>query len=183
MVSEILNCYNTGTVASSAGAYNMAGILGGFERNSTANQLTIKNCYNSGAVTSTGTSAPSYSLIYYFCGGILGNVYTAGDDGSNVYTILKNCYNSGAVTGKYNYYGALIGMKCGYMTVGTSFEKCYYLSGTTHYGYNVTNQTGYLESVATFSASCMPSVLSVVGSGFKEDTGNINDGNPILSWQ
>ena len=45
-------------------------------------------------------------------------------------------------------------------------------------GQNVLDNSILVENI-----NDMPDILSIVGNEFKEDTNNINNGNPLLNWQ
>ena len=83
ITSTLTNCYNTGTVTHSGGAYAVGGIVG----NLNAKQIT--NCYNAGTVTGTG-----------YVGGIVG---TGNGD-------IVGCYNEGAIGGDDSRAGGIAGL-------------------------------------------------------------------------
>ena len=91
---------------------------------------------------------------------------------------MSNCYNIGKITfegGNIVRIGAILG------TGGESgnITNCSYLAGTAEKGMGTgTDVTSRIDNIED-----MPNILSILGSEFKEDTGNINKGYPILNWQ
>jgi hypothetical protein len=116
---------------------------------------TISNCYNAGAVNNTHNSY----------GGIAG---------SNEISVV-NCYNVGMVTGAGT--SAAIATSNG----GDSYVNCYWLETSADVG--VYNKT--LTEVTAKSSADMKTdgFAALLGGAFKRDTGNINNGYPVLSFQ
>ena len=117
--------------------------------------VTITNCYNTGAVTASGADG--------FAGGI-----SACGANSMLGASLTNCYNAGTVTA--------VGT-CGSLTAYKSqnVTNSYYLSGTCR---NATGTKGTAKTEAELKA-----LAPTLGEAFRSDTGSINNGYPILSWQ
>ena len=153
--ATIENCYNpSGTIVGS--------IRGG-------SIVDIRNCYSTGNLTNVK-------------GGIVG---TTGDRYSNLTTItLDNCYFKGRIDYSTSYnppvIDGLVGNKTDKTTITNSkyLEKSLYVNGELQPD---DENAATEEEMNTY----MKSVLEVVnGDGaFKEDTNNINNGYPILSWQ
>jgi len=89
-------------------------------------------------------------------------------------TTLRNCYNIGTVSGSYFSGGIVSAISSDgdpSRFLGTVTD-CYYLEGTT------------TDSNATAKTSNeLKSLVSTLGTAWKSDTNNINNGYPILSWQ
>jgi len=181
----ITKCYNTGEVTSTTSTtwtnidINVGGIAG-----HNASSGTITNSYNTGAIT--GTTSPSKNTAYV--GGITGRnsgtitncydtgtiidpftpyiTYLGGIAGYNTGT-LTNCYNTGELKSTSSYVKGIVGRN-----VSGTLTNCYYLTGTT------------ADSNATEKTSDELKVLApTLGTDWKTDTNNINNGYPILSWQ
>lgn len=134
---------------------NVGGIAGNDDGNS-----IIKDCYNIGSATGIADTSSS--------GGI------AGDVQNNSKVI--NCYSIGYITGN-----DLTGSIVGQLRISTNgkVENCYYLENTV----NGANETVIREEITVKTSEELKSMASTLGSAFKEDTNNINNGYPILSWQ
>ncbi len=172
--SIIINSYNLGSVQTQSSS------VGGITGN---NAGTIQNCYNSGTISSALDSA----------GGICGLL--SG--------IIENCYNTNVITATSNYSGGIAGMIystdeakiansysigpvisfnpshgiAGGITQGT-VENSYYLENSIN-GSN----TSYFVGIFMKSSSELVELAPTLGSAFKPDLDNINNGYPILYWQ
>ena len=118
-------------------------------------QVTITNCYNTGAVTASGADG--------FAGGI-----NACGANNLLGAALTNCYNAGSVQA-----AKMVGPLTAY--TGQSVSNSYYRSGTCP---NATGKKGTETTDAELKA-----LASALGEAFRSDTGSINNGYPILSWQ
>ncbi len=133
--TEIENCYNTGTIASTGDNYSVGGICG---LNSGS---IILNCYNTGTVSvvSTGTNGVSAGGICGYSYGGIENSYNTGSisaesDSSYVrvggicgdsYGEIENCYNTGSISAKSNPYAAYAGGICGNSEWTAKMNRCY----------------------------------------------------------
>ena len=175
--SKIINCYNTSNVSTSN---NYIGGIAGFIKDNTI----IKNCYNNGNIRSTEGSN---------IGGIVGGL----DSG-----VISNCYNTGMVEGEYvggisgGVYNKALIENCytvGDLKTGGSLalsincasnklvilKNNYYLQGSV----NESNDIYPQEECKCKSREEMMSLYNVLGTSFREDKSNINNGYPILYWQ
>lgn len=167
--ASALNCYNNGSITVNAEGEGVDWLVGGITGylNNKTNNL-IENCYNCVDLNITGT---------------VKTVYLGGIIGQNRKTVRK-CYNVGNVvsnvtlTGTYNNVGGIVGIN----SYGGVIEDSCYLSTTATTGVGRAIGTAPVITSAD-SLSDMPTVLEIVGATFKEDTNNINDGYPILTWQ
>ena len=191
--ASISNCYNktnVNAVMSSSKELNVGGILGG------GVNLPINNCYNIGNISATHNSTGQIHV-----GGILalgngriskcynigkingkmtsGTPRTGGVIGAYSTGDVDYCCNIGNITYEgtsAKYVGTLLGL-----TEGT-LSNSYALTNATLNGigrnYSSTSEPTKVNTVAE-----MPTVLEIVGNGFKADTNNINNGYPILNWQ
>ena len=154
----ITNCVNMGKMKYTGGSY--------FEQTiGSCNQPvgTVTNCYNLGQIKGSRPNSEPY------VGGVVGTLVTG--------TIENSC-NSGTVLyeGLSNkYVGTLVGAANG--TVIT----CYSLSNSELNGIG-RNYTGVDEPTKYDTIAEMPTVLSIVGGDFIEDTKNVNNGYPILKY-
>ena len=58
-----------------------------------------------------------------------------------------------------------------------------WLKGTADLAISNKGQNVLDNSILVDNINDMPNMLSIVGDGFKEDSNNINNGYPLLSWQ
>ena len=117
---------------------------------------SVESCYNTGSVTGTGSNV----------GGVVG----LGSQNSE----LLNSYNIGYVTTSNNNGGGVIGFN-----EATSVSNCYFLENTVNGG----NGNSTIDGVEIKSSEELKKLSKTLGSAFKEDSNNINEGYPILSWQ
>ena len=183
-IRKINSCYNTGNITAEN---NAGGIIGNASSNSDtsviysgriANNIftyDITNCYNRGSVTGNVS------------GGIVGYAYSANkyDDGINRITAnINNCYNTGDITGvsgqKEISVGAIIGNVREDVEGLTKVENCYYLSTITISGDNKNNY-GERKTAANMKSVDFVDLLNP--NEYAKDTGNINNGYPILNKQ
>jgi hypothetical protein len=164
---RVESCFNAATVIGTD-SKGVGGITG-----ANWNNPSIINCYNIGSVlTKYGT-------------GLAGGI--AGD---NEY-LVSNCYNAGQITSTHT--GANVGGIVGNIKYGFSppiVQDCYYNSELNDKGigyidtstYTVTNVEGKTaEEMKT--AEFVALLNGENGSAFVQDTNNINNGFPILTWQ
>ncbi len=171
---RIENCVNKANV--NADTNYVGGIVGYIPFGS--NRI-IQNCANLGNVT--GNSG---------VGGLVGYFYSV--------CTLKNCYNIGAVEAKVDKAGGI----AGYTYDSNAVISNCYTTGAVSAPQNVSpvigmmsqgkpdkNSIFYLDSLGTDSNGTsvtgaeLKAVPEALGSAFLADTGNINDGYPILDFQ
>lgn len=161
---SIENCFNAAAV-SGAQSKGVGGVAGA---NWTAGTVAIINCYNIGTVTTT------YST------GLAGGM--AGDNEN----LISGCYNAGQInaTQPAGWAGGIAGnLKGGSPTV----SDCYYNSDLNSKG--IGGGSGTVNNVAGKTTAEMKTAEFVAllnangGTAFAQDTNNINNGYPILSWQ
>ena len=159
--NNISFCYNQGEISGDAATLRIGGIVGIFDNN-----VEIKNVYNIGKIGIENTN--QHSSV----GGIAG-VANEVVDGN-----ITNAYNIGAIeTSNKNsqYIGSIIGQP-GLVT----FNDCYYLTKTYDVG---VGENGTVTGVTKLdSIDKFPSVIEVVNvdGTFEEDSGNVNNGYPVL---
>ena len=194
--STILNAYNEGEITGDH-------IVGGISGNGLEGTI-INGCYNFGNIEATNID----NNISTNAGGIVGF-----NDGSKGEGIVTNCYNVGTIKGLTANIGGIIGLNRGVLqnsyNIGTientgeklggivgSNNRFVYegqeLIGKTTNSYCLENgsinafgeNTGIAgEECSTKTSSELKNLASTLGSAFKADTNNINNGYPILSWQ
>ena len=182
--SKLSNCYNDGKVE---GGYYVGGISGNM-----GDKCILENSYNSGTIYSTSFSSAQASCT----GGIIGV-----NDNSTVI----NVYNIGSVSGLYKYIGGIAGVNRGILENaynignidGESFggivgnNEIYNDSiGIIRNSYCLDNYPLYGNNLSTISLECitldetqLKLITTTLGSAFKIDIENINNGYPILGWQ
>jgi len=157
---KITRCYNTGTIQSlgvNDNGYNTIGGIIGFASNS------VSDCYNTGSVIATT------NLV----GGIVGSNNEESEKEKNI----KNCYNIGVVSDVKSS-GGILGS-------GKVSSNCYYLTGTASYGIGYLPDTKKESNTNASSKNEkeLKALASTLGEEFTEDTTNINNGYPVLTWQ
>lgn len=191
--TETRNCYYTGEIVitgENSGLKNISGI---------GNSKSISNCYNAGNIkVYFNNENPDLYVAGIMLGGTniiencynLGNIdcknnkiYIAGIEANSQNGEINNCCNIGNLNaiGNIITLGSLTGF-----TQNQVITNSKWLTGTTDkaIGGESTNVTkNNIEEINNIEY--MPTVLSVINSEncFEEDTNNINNGYPILSWQ
>ena len=203
--SNISNCYNAGNIISS---YRYIGGIAG----AVVNNSTISDCYNSSSISSQGNETGGIvgtlngsntvdkcfnkGIISgrYFVGGIVGRSFTSEEYITNCYNNnnivghqsvggivgnfanIANCYNVGLISGNNQYQGAIYGE-----TIPEGYEVInnFYLETCIDNNYQTIIE-GIVESI---SSNELKLAFETLGTAYKEDTNNINNGYPILQWQ
>jgi len=94
----------------------------------------------------------------------------------------QDCYSSGNVTAaNADYIGALIGR----ISSSATYANLYYNSNSTINAFgNVSDSEGMRKTDVEMKSTVFINLLNTNTAGaFKQDTNNINNGYPILSWQ
>ena len=161
---SISNCYNTGNIKvyfdnENADQLYVAGIMFGKE-------TMIQNCYNLGEIDCKNNK-----------------IYIAGIEANAQNGEINNCYSIGKLNAEGNI--ITLGALTGY-TQNQVITNSKWLAGTADkaIGRESTNVTkNNIEQISNIEY--IPTLLSVINSenSFEEDTNNINNGYPILSWQ
>lgn len=161
-------CFNVGTITGNGGT-GIGGIVGGSAANFTA---TIKNCYNRGSIKGNSNTDG--------VGGIAGIL----ESGS-----ISKCYNAGAIPAIEN---KCVGNIAGLLMSSVTAEDYYYQSGSgVTPDYYVKNAEGNAESKTTEESVLDQAALTAEtdnkvteeGWSFKNDSGSINNGYPIIPDQ
>ena len=152
---QISNCYNKKVKIKYIGEdWRQAGIIS----YCLAGTLTIENCYNTTDFDVIGTEA-----------GILAEV------ASGATANISNCYNIGKVYKR----GSIVENEiCTHVDGVVNIENCYTVPFV-----DKENQEEIPGLTVYANKEDMKGIASNLGSAFKEDTQNINDGYPILIWQ
>ncbi len=165
-------CYNTGDITTYAEVQNCR--AGGIT-NTTLwedKQSVVSNCYNTGTIKIV-------SSILEAGGPVAAGIVTQVEGEA----IVENCYNigktiiEGADTAPRN--GGIAGAVT--TNTGATIKNSYWLSSASLTGAGDADTTT-LE-IYEKNESQMKNIASSLGSAFKKDTNNINNGYPILSWQ
>ena len=163
----IENCYSAIDITANS---NVGGIVG-----CARGKTIIRNCYNKGNITGNVTVA-----------GIIGRLNTTD-------AIVENCYNIGTISGT-NFVGEIIGYRAAEVDSKTQVvsvaevNNCYYLGANSGIA-NTQQVTSTIQSeldklVDTTSEITDKAILLInLGSEYKEDIDNINNGYPVLAWQ
>ena len=185
---NISNCYNIGNV--SAKKY-VGGIVG-----NSHSSILVENCYNTGEIKigeqdngACGGIAAQPNLIRncYNVGKVIGtlNNNTGGIAGVVGCKAIENCYNKGIVESQNEKKTGAIAGKFGTTNYsGWSIKDNYYIKGSYLKGFGSIDKTS--ENTYANEIEIMPKTIIEVVNGdnaFKEDTKNVNNGYPILSWQ
>ena len=94
--------------------------------------------------------------------------------------IIKNCYNIGQVTStNFDVYGAI----GGYIKLSESIiENNYYLENCFNH-HNENNENKEKNGIIKLTKEQFEKNENLLGSAYKKDEMNQNDGYPILVWQ
>ena len=176
--SIIEKCFNLSSVSGKT----VIGGITGYQSNGS----TVNSCFNSGTIRCSEVQVggivgrmDSEDTIKncYNKGDVIGGTYNAGGIlGANTKGLVKNSYNISNVSGS----GA-VGYISGSNVSGGNIYNCCFLqkdetiNGVWHTDSSSNTNTGEIDS----------KLLSIINeeNAFKEDTNNINNGYPILSWQ
>lgn len=176
--SIIEKCFNLSSVSGKT----VIGGITGYQSNGS----TVNSCFNSGTIRCSEVQVggivgrmDSEDTIKncYNKGDVIGGTYNAGGIlGANTKGVVKNSYNISNVSGS----GA-VGYISGSNLSGGNIYNCCFLqkdetiNGVWHTDSSSNTNTGEIDS----------ELLSIINeeNAFKEDTNNINNGYPILSWQ
>lgn len=178
----VQNCSFSGSVTGTEIDNSRNGV-GGIVGRVNAGTLKVENCANYANVTGAGScvggilgySTNQFTISNsYNSGSISGKWYPSGISafGTNSKSKIENCYNIGEIkntnSGTYN------------AGIAASFKgaaaNCYRTQPETE-SY-ASNKNGTSTLITTPDA-----LLTNLGSAFVEDSDNINNGYPILSWQ
>ncbi|MBR0427694.1 MAG: hypothetical protein IJK18_05810 [Clostridia bacterium] len=153
----IINCYNEGKIEEKKSVGGIGGDYGA------GANCKIINCYNKGK--------------------ILGKMFGGISGGNNTNTKYVSCYNVGELEGN---------TKFGISYKGVT-ENCYYLTGQGSSTENATEVTSEeLKNLAitldkTYTIDDENNTITINENTsqnvWKNDTGNKNEGYPILNWQ
>ena len=127
----------------------------------------INYCYNIGTIELEGNA--TWSAI----GGISGRV----KDGD-----VKSCYNNSSIITSQDptTSSLVIGQIIGQLANSGKATNCAYKTGMQNSGIGIKSD-GCIDE--TEGLDDLPDILSIIGNEFKDDTNNINNGYPILTWQ
>ncbi len=184
----IEKCYNKGNVEGK-------GYAGGIAGENTGHNF-IELCYNSGNITSKENAAAGITTVNnynkegavrnsYNTGEIKGKTCAGGIVGFTGYGTIENCYNTGIVTrNDTNESGSgIIDSTSG----DGKTTNCYYLENTASSGIkDIEDKIGQAEKKSETEMKNNAEFVQTLNNGennWKQDTGNKNEGYPILSWQ
>ncbi len=95
-------------------------------------------------------------------------------DGNMNESMVENCYNIGNLTGDRQSTGGIVGVNIN----NGRIDNCYFLENV------VGGENGnIIEGSMAKTSEEMKLLTSTLGAAFKDDTNNINNGYPILTWQ
>lgn len=177
-------CYNKGTVVNmkTFGGSGVGGIAGRNGNNNTKYETgIIKSCYNAGTVVldcyNTGKEKDKDGNIIKtgrWAGGISGWV--------NDLSSIEDSYVCGKLDVEYAYgdWAPLYARSDG----GETITNCYTIEGLgMSLSSKVKNPVMHTGIVKSSSYMKSADFVSDLGSSFVKDTGNLNSGYPVLSWQ
>lgn len=177
-------CYNKGTVVNmkTFGGSGVGGIAGRNGNNNTKYETgIIKSCYNAGTVVldcyNTGKEKDEDGKIITtgrWAGGISGWV--------NDLSSIEDSYVCGKLDVEYAYgdWAPLYARSDG----GEMITNCYTIEGLDmSLSSKVKNPVMHTGIVKSSSYMKSADFVSDLGSSFVKDTGNLNSGYPVLSWQ
>jgi len=198
----ITNSYCSGIVTGRLDAGNLD--VGGIVGNICSTTTTITNSYCSGDVTGNlevggivgGSTADDYTTITItnsYCSGPVTGISYVGGIAGYTYSTITNSYCYGLVTGNLNV-GGFVGRQS-----GSTFTNCFWDTETTGQSSSdggTGKTTAEMHTLATFTETDTDGLTSAwdfVGTSNDDagtesiwdmdQTGTVNDGYPILSWQ
>lgn len=152
-------------VSKNDNSFSMIGGIVGFA--GWESTITIANCYNTGSVSSI-----------WDAGGIVGDTLGGGGTAN-----IKNCYNIGTVKGTQAQGGVISQRNSG----GTlNLSNNYWLSTcgpSNGIAWDNVLQRAHNNNMTPKTATQLKNLAGTLGTAFKKDTSNKNNGYPILSWQ
>lgn len=164
----VTGCANYGAI--SATDWRVGGIVGEFNEQ-TASTLNISYCYNLGPVTMTGGGG--------FAGGIVGGMSFDAPSGART---VSNVYNAGLVRNTANHTLAFAIAFAHTKNDKVTVANAAYLEGTATDRTNNSN-VEQVSDLSALLAMVKSSPSGGKGLSFVADTGNLNDGYPMLAWQ
>ncbi len=192
---SLVNCLNKADITSSN--VRVGGLVG-----YNSNGAFIIGCANMGSVTSSSTSTSAYvGGIAAYGYGTIGNCYNSGDvtstDNKNRLggiagivnsTTIYNCYNSGRVISSGSDVGALFGYASdrnisngtAVLTNNLFLQTDTVNSGLCALGVAITLDEAQAKAADT---ATLQAAAATLGDAFAADSGNINNGSPVLAWQ
>lgn len=181
---EIHNCYNEGNINGDTNTKEIGGVIGRL------GDFDLLNCcfnkgdvnghsYVGGVAGNTGDDAILQNS--YNTGNVTGSVCTGGIVGRN-YGEFLNCYNIGIISGQVST-GGIVGENTYWENLTGIIRNSYSLSGSCQKLVGLQAQESVVENSMFKTENEMKSLVSTLGIAFKQDTNNINNGYPILTWQ
>ena len=168
---KISKCLNAGelycsfSIQNGSGGGYLGGVAGAVGWN---DQVEILDCYNTGTLNASNAKNDASNI-----GGVVAFVK------ENVSSTIKNCYNVGQIlinSGSSNRKGGIIGF-----TGKASLTNNYWLN-TCGANYGCGSTSDNTEAVSKTSSE-LKSLASILGTSYKTDSGNKNQGYPILDWE
>ena len=175
--SKIEKCFNLGNINGYQSTMNNT-MIGGICSNSIG---IIDSCYNRGDITLDNTNGENH--YYPAVGGIIGQA------GMNSGVVLRNCYNVGNMTveelEEVDVEVERIGSLTGYVSVNDSIMNvfCFKSDSFNSVGQCYGGDPKEKDIKEFTDVNNMKNIASELGSNFKADTNNKNEGFPILVWQ
>ena len=197
--NTVKSCYNLGTINgyfNSDVEKNIGGIIGASGNN-------VDKCYNLGTINLYNTineiTKSNYigNLVGSYSQGKISNSYNLGiinmelENPSDSICIgnvtgycyqadIENCHNVGKINIK-NIEQQNIGQIAGKIHT-TNVNNCI---GLIENDINLIGNEyqSTVNNTELVEKNEIPDILEIIGEDFKEDTNNINEGNPILNWQ
>ena len=158
-------------------------LAGGISGNADHNSI-IQECYNANIITGNNYIGGIIGRILtdakvqncYNISNVTGNTRVGGICGEALgsnKTIIENVYNCGKVTAASVFSGIAHCWEDAIVMKGIYLENCV----------NNSNDTILNEGISAMSSENLKQSFTLLGESFKEDSNNINNGYPILSWQ
>lgn len=187
--TQITRCENTGNILGNGKDPNTHSFVGGIVG---MNMGTVTSSCNKGTIQGINTVGGIIGGHYedlvdgcYNTGTILGDKKIGGIVGAHHlysgakkdYSIVRNCYSIGNITSSNVNRGGIIGIV---LNVLASYQNNFYLAQTANGGVDSNDTMGGAEKK---TAEELKNLASALGSQFKQDTNNSNQGYPILNWE
>ena len=174
--SNIKECVNNAKLGAWENREQQSALIGGI---AATNFGSIEDCYNTGYIYNTSSG-----------GAMIGGIVGWTDKNFEILNnfSIKNCYNVGDITCTgYKFFGHFASIIGDVRFNNLSIENVYFKNTMTN-AYCVYASDSVLTKADTTGKTSVEDMKTKafaenLGTAFTQDTGNINNGYPILKWQ
>ena len=176
--SNMINCGNNADI-NCPNNKEVGGLIG-----TTNLSSNVYNCYNSGNIIAGQETIGG--IVGNFMNGKIISCYNTGNltcirgggiTGCNLNnSYMENCYNIGILNVEFYEYAAITSRTA---TQENVFKNNFYLENIV----NNKNDSYVIEGIEAKDETSIKKSILLLGTNYKEDVENINNGYPILNWQ